>query len=272
VLILAAVIVSLFLSFGAALVDEMQSPRVADAVEAERLTSQRVITTVGLRAIPSDRTRRAADRAIPPLLDPTADGYRILSWHITSRWPPDGVITIAGDEPEVAAVIGANLAAVFAMDARATLLVDSELADRPVERVLELAETPGLAAVLENRRKWSEALVPVDVGRSRSIDVLPAGERQRPLGPAESQALIALVLRAARRHDATVVVSTSGDALRRRVGDDVVLCATAGSTRLATLARAVATLADVGARVRGIVLWEGPTPQVMPREERNGRA
>jgi hypothetical protein len=34
----------------------------------------------------------------------------------------------------------------------------------------------------------------------------------------------------------------------------------------------VATLADVGARVRGIVLWEGPTPQVMPREERNGRA
>jgi hypothetical protein len=92
--------------------------------------------------------------------------------------------------------------------------------------------------------------------------VLPAGERARPIGPAETQALIALILRAARRHDATVVVSTSGDALRRRAGDDVILCATAGATRLATLARAVATLTDVGARVRGIVLWEGPAPVV----------
>jgi Mrp family chromosome partitioning ATPase len=196
------------------------------------------------------------------LLDPTADGYRILAWHITSRWPADGVITIAGDEPEVAAIIGANLAAVFAVDARATLLVDAELVDGPVQRVLNLPNSPGLAAVLENRRKWSEALVQVDVGRSRTIDVLPAGERARPIGPAETQALIALILRAARRHDATVVVSTSGDALRRRAGDDVILCATAGATRLATLARAVATLTDVGARVRGIVLWEGPAPVV----------
>lgn len=131
-----------------------------------------------------------------------------------------------------------------------------------MQRVLELDESPGLAAVLENRRKWSEALVQVDVGRSRTIDVLPAGARARPIGPAETQALIAVILRAARRHDATVVVSSSGEALRRRAGDDVVLVATAGTTRLATLARAVATLSDVGARVRGIVLWEGPPPAI----------
>jgi tyrosine-protein kinase Etk/Wzc len=262
VLIAAAAVLSMFMAFAAALMDEMRSPRVADAVEAERLTNQRVLTVVGTRAIPADRARRAADRSIPPLLDPTADGYRILAWHITSRWPADGVITIAGDEPEVAAIIGANLAAVFAVDARATLLVDAELVEGPVQRVLKLPDSPGLAAVLENRRKWSEALVQVDVGRSRTIDVLPAGERARPIGPAETQALIALILRAARRHDATVVVSTSGDALRRRAGDDVILCATAGATRLATLARAVATLTDVGARVRGIVLWEGAPPVV----------
>ena len=260
VLIAAAAVLSMFMAFAAALMDEMRSPRVADAVEAERLTNQRVLTVVGTRAIPADRARRAADRSIPPLLDPTADGYRILAWHITSRWPADGVITIAGDEAEVAAIIGANLAAVFAVDARATLLVDAELVEGPVQRVLDLPDSPGLAAVLENRRKWSEALVQVDVGRSRTIDVLPAGERARPIGPAETQALIALILRAARRHDATVVVSSSGDALRRRAGDDVILCATAGTTRLATLARAVATLTDVGARVRGIVLWEGPPP------------
>ena len=262
VLISAAVVLSIFVSFGAALTDEMRSPRVADAVEAERLTNQRVLTVVGMRSIPPDRARRAADRSIPQLLDPTADGYRILAWHITSRWPSDGVITIAGDEPGVAAIVGANLAAVFAIDARATLLVDAELAGGPVQQVLELEESPGLAAVLENRRKWSEALMQVDVGRSRTIDVLPAGARARPIGPAETQALIAVILRAARRHDATVVVSSSGEALRRRAGDDVVLVATAGVTRLATLARAVATLSDVGARVRGIVLWEGSPPTI----------
>jgi Mrp family chromosome partitioning ATPase len=262
VLIAAAAVLATFISFAAAFMDEMRSPRVADAVEAERLTNQRVLTTIGLRSIPPDRARRAADRSMPSLLDPTADGYRILAWHIMSRWPSDGVVTVAGDEPEVAAVVGSNLAAVFAADARATLLVDAEVETGPVQQVLELGQSPGLAAVLENRRKWSEALVQVNVGRSRTIDVLPAGDRGRPLGPAESQMLIADVLRAARRHDATVVVSTSGDALRRRAGDDVVLCATAGVTRLATLARAVATLVDVGARVRGVVLWEGKPPSV----------
>lgn len=262
VLIAAAAVLATFISFAAAFMDEMRSPRVADAVEAERLTNQRVLTTVGLRPIPPDRARRAADRSMPSLLDPTADGYRILAWHIMSRWPSDGVVTVAGDEPEVAAVVGSNLAAVFAADARATLLVDAEVETGPVQQVLELDQSPGLAAVLENRRKWSEALVQVSVGRSRTIDVLPAGDRGRPLGPTESQTLIADVLRAARRHDATVVVSSSGDALRRRAGDDVVLCATAGVTRLATLARAVATLVDVGARVRGIVLWQGKPPSV----------
>ncbi len=262
VLIAAAAVLATFISFAAAFMDEMRSPRVADAVEAERLTNQRVLTTIGLRSIPPDRARRAADRSMPSLLDPTADGYRILAWHIMSRWPSDGVVTVAGDEPEVAAVVGSNLAAVFAADARATLLVDAEVETGPVQQVLELDQTPGLSAVLENRRKWSEALVQVSVGRSRTIDVLPAGDRGRPLGPTESQMLIADVLRAARRHDATVVVSSSGDALRRRAGDDVVLCATAGVTRLATLARAVATLVDVGARVRGIVLWEGKPPSV----------
>lgn len=262
ILILAAIVLSSFIAFGIEFMDEMRSPRVADAVEAERLTNQRVLTVVGARAIPTDRSRRAADRSISPALDPTADGYRILAWHLNSRWPADGVVTVAGDEPEIAATIGANLAAVFAVDARATLLVDTDLERGPVARVLGLPESHGLGAVLENRRKWSEALVPVEVGRSRTMDVLTAGERRKPAGPAESQALIAVVLRAARRHDATIVVSSGGDELRKRVGDDVVLCATAGVTRLATLARAVATLVDVGGRVRGIVMWEGAPPQI----------
>ncbi len=265
VLLLAAIVLSTFIAFGIEFMDEMRSPRVADAVEAERLTNQRVLTVVGARAIPADRARRAADRSLAPALDPTADGYRILAWHLNSRWPADGIVTVAGDEPHVAATIGANLAAVFAIDARATLLVDTDLERGPVAEVLGLPETLGLGAVLESRRKWSEALVPVEVGRSRTMDVLPVGEKRKAAGSSESPALIAVVLRAARRHDATIVVSPGGDELRKRVGDDVVLCATAGVTRLATLARAVATLVDVGGRVRGIVMWEGALPEIPSR-------
>ena len=175
------------------------------------------------------------------------------------------VVTVTGDDAFVVAAVAANLAAVLANDARVTLLVDAELATEPVRVLLGLPRSPGLAAVVENRRKWSEALVPVVVGRGRSMDVLPAGGRATPLGPAESQALVGEVQRAARRYDATIVVTTLPTAKRFRAGDDVVVCAVQTRTRLATLARTVASLIDEGARVRGVVLWDGAIPAAPKR-------
>lgn len=90
--------------------------------------------------------------------------------------------------------------------------------------------------------------------------VLPSGRRDRPLGPAEGQALVNDILRAARRHDATVVIAPATQVLKVRAGDDVIICAVQGATRLATLGRAVASLIDAGARVRGVVLWQGRVP------------
>lgn len=262
VLALSAGVVALALAFALALFDEMRSPRVADAAEAERLTELRVLAVARLRTIPAERARRAADRQLPPLLDPTFEAYRVLGWHLTSQWPRDGIVTVTGDDPIVTATVGANLAAVLANDARVTLLVDADLEREPVSAILGLASSPGLAAVVENRRKWSEALVPVVVGRGRTMDVLPAGGRQRPIGPAESQALVTEIQRAARRHDATIVVTTLAGARRFRAGDDVIVCATQTRTRLATLARTVASLVAGGARVRGVVLWDGSLPRI----------
>lgn len=263
ILIAAALVIAAVLTFALALFDEMQSPRVADAVEAERLTSLRVLGVARRRAVvPPERTRRAADRQIPAVLDPTFDTYRVVAWHLASQWPKDGIITVTGDDAHVAAIVAANLAAVLANDARVTLLVDAELATEPVRALLGLPQSPGLSAVVENKRKWSEALVPVPVGRGRSMDVLPSGGRASPLGPAESQALVGEVQRAARRYDATIVVTTLPTAKRFRAGDDVVVCAVQTRTRLATLARTVASLIDEGARVRGVVLWDGATPAV----------
>lgn len=259
-LIVAAVVLGAFIALAVALFDEMRSPRVADANEAERLSGLRVLSVAQRRELPQERTRRAADRDLPSVLDPTADAYRMLAWHLTSPWPREGIVTVTGDRPAVAAIVAANLAAVFAVEARSTLLVDADFSAEPVRNVLGLPRSPGLAAAIENRRKWSESLLSVPVGRSRTMDVLPSGVRERPLGPAETQAALADVMRAAQRHDATVVVATGPQGVKLRIGDDVVICAVRGVTRLATLARAVASLIDAGARVRGVVLWQGDEP------------
>ena len=271
ILVAGALIIAAAVTFALAMFDEMRSPRVADAVEAERLTSLRVLGVARLRALPAERSRRAADRQVPALLDPTFDAYRVLAWHLSSQWPKDGIVTVTGDNSTVAAAVAANLAAVLANDARVTLLVDADLAEEPVRALFSLPRSPGLVAVVENRRKWSEVLVPVPVGRGRTMDVLPAGGREAPLGPAESQALVTEVQRAARRHDATIVVTTLAGAKRFRAGDDVVVCATQTRTRLATLARTVASMIDEGARVRGVVLWDGPLPDA-PKAPRSAPA
>jgi Mrp family chromosome partitioning ATPase len=260
ILIAGALILASVFAFGLSFLDEMRSPRVADAAEAERLTELRVLGVARQRAVPGERNRRAADRTVPPSLDPTFDAYRVVAWHLSSQWPKDGIVTVTGDHPMVSATVAANLAAVMANDARVTLLIDADLAAEPVRTVLSLPRSPGLAAVLENRRKWSESLVSVPVGRGRTLDILPAGGRPAPLGPAESQALIGELQRAARRHDVTIVVAPLSMSKRFRAGDDVVVCATLTRTRLSTLARTVASLIDEGARVRGVVLWEGALP------------
>ncbi len=262
VLMLGASIIAAAITFALVMFDEMRSPRVADAAEAERLTFLRVLAVVGTRPVPEERARRAADRSIPAPLDPTFDAYRILAWHLTSQWPQGGVITVTGDDVLVAATVAANLAAVLANDARITLLVDADFQSEPVRTVLALPRSPGLAAVLDNRRKWSESLIPIAVGRSRTLDVLQSGTREKGIGQAEAQALTSEIQRAARRHDATIVVTSLAGAKQARAGDDVIVCATQTRTRLSTLGRNVASLVDGGARVRGVVLWEGAPPRV----------
>lgn len=265
ILLIAAIILAGVFAFGLSMLDEMRSPRVADGAEAERLTDLRVMGVARQRVVPADRQRRAADRTVPPSLDPTFDGYRVVAWHLAAQWPKDGIVTVTGDDMTIAATVAANLAAVMANDARVTLLIDADLATEPVRTMLALPRSPGLVAVLENRRRWSESLIGVPVGRGRTLDILPSGVRPAPLGPAESQALVGEIQRAARRHDATIVVAPLAMVKRYRAGDDVVVCATETRTRLSTLARTVASLVDEGARVRGVVLWAGAPPAI-PRD------
>lgn len=259
--VIGIAVISLFASVTIVLAEEMRRPRVANVMDAERLSGLRVLTVARWRPVPAQRARRDADRSLPKWLDPSSDDYRILAWHLTSAWPRDGLVTVACEDPMVAALVGTNLAATFAVDARATLLVDADFVHEPVRTLLDLPAAPGLVAVMENRRRWSESLVPFTVGRSRTMHVLPSGHRSRTPGPTEAQATVGELVRAAKRHDATVVVSTPRMLRSLRAGDDVVLCVVEGESRIDRFERDVAALIDGGCRVRGIVLWQGPRPK-----------
>ncbi|MGH7713707.1 MAG: hypothetical protein ACREOG_20660, partial [Gemmatimonadaceae bacterium] len=270
ILVMAAAIIAFAVAFALTLLDEFRSPRVADAAEVERLTGARVVATIRPRDIPVDRRRRAVDRMVPPVLDPTSDDYRLLALHVTVHLPDDGIVAVVAEQPVLASVIAANLAAVFANEPRETLLVDAMLNDECVANVLGLHSGPGLGAVIENRRRWSEVLSQIATGRDEAMDVLPSGRPRGLPGRAEAEVLIREVERSARRYDVTVVVIPPNAAYRVRPGRAVLLCAHVQRTRGRRLARLAAGMRDEGGEIMGVVLWEGgaPTRHVRRRDKR----
>jgi Mrp family chromosome partitioning ATPase len=261
-LIGAAFIIGVALAFGTGLLFEARSPRIAELREIERLTGSRVLAQIRPRDIPADRRRRAADREIAPLLDPTYDPYRMLAWHVAARAHPRSVIVLTSDRPHVAATLAANAAAVLANEARAVLVVDAGMDDRALSAVLRTRSVPGLSAVVTGRRQWAEVVVQVPVGRGRVMDLLPSGTRDRFPGPAEEASIVEELQRASRRYDVTLIVAPTTLAPRFGETADVIICATLAHTRLTTLARTATALRDGGAHVLGTALWEGPLPTI----------
>ncbi|MGQ0640265.1 MAG: hypothetical protein ACT4P6_05755 [Gemmatimonadaceae bacterium] len=260
VLVVAAAIIGFAVAFALTLLDEFRSPRVADVEEVERLTGARVVATIRPREIPLDRRRRSIDRMVPPVLDPTSDDYRLLALHVAVHLPEEGLVAVVAEQPVLAAVVAANLAAMFANEPRETLLVDAILDDECVAQVLGIHSGPGLGAVIENRRRWSEVLSQIATGRDEAMDVLPSGRPRGLPGRAEAEVLIREVERSARRYDVTVVVISPNAAYRTRPGRAVLLCAQLQRTRGRRLARLAAGMRDEGAEIMGVVLWEGDAP------------
>jgi Mrp family chromosome partitioning ATPase len=261
-LIGAALIIGVALAFGAGLLFETRSPRIAELREIERLTGARVLAQIRPREIPADLRRRAADRELAPLLDPTYDPYRMLAWHIVARAHPRSVVVLTSDRPHVAATLAANAAAVLANEARAVLLVDAGMDDQALSAVLRERSVPGLSAVVTGRRQWAEVVLQVPVGRGRVLDLLPSGTRDRFPGPAEEASIVEELQRASRRYDVTLVVAPTTLAPRFGETADVIICATLAHTRLTTLARTATSLRDGDAHVLGTALWEGPLPTI----------
>jgi tyrosine-protein kinase Etk/Wzc len=219
-----------------------------------------------------ERTRRRADRQVPPLIELTSDRY-VQLYHrladVVARLPRMAVV---GDDAAVVATVAANLAAAAAHAARSAVLVDTDFDLRSVAGVLHVRATPGLADVLAGRVDWPAAVVTALVGRDRTINVLPAGAVRgaAPLAAA-ADALRREVDRLTRRYD-TVIVSAPA-ARRGSVGaaaaaaGEAVICARVARTPVRTLRRLITEVRDAGATVRGVVLWDTDDPVLRAPEE-----
>jgi Mrp family chromosome partitioning ATPase len=261
----AALVLGLVLGFTVTFAAELRQPRVADLAETEFVTGARVLAVLRPRTIPPERARRRSDRNLPPVLDPTSDAYRLLASHLvvtgsTSR----ALATVTGDVPAVTAVIAANIAAVSANDSRSTLLIDADFGQRPVAAALRIAAEPGLEAVIARRLDWAAAVKSVHVGRDRTLDVLPSGQRRAPLTNDEGAAAREQLQHIARRYDLAVLTAPIGQVRHIRPSPDVLICARVGHTPLRALKQSVADLREDGARVVGVVLWRADAPILQP--------
>jgi len=144
-LLAAALVFGVALGFGSAFFDELRRPRVSDEHEVERVTGARVLATIVPRVRPPDRRRRAADREAPPYFDPGADGYQLTYLHVARTGASRLMLTIAGADTGVAAVIGINVAAIAADEARSTIIIDTNSQTSPVAAGLRRTSACGTA-------------------------------------------------------------------------------------------------------------------------------
>lgn len=267
-LLASAIVFGMVLGFGAALVQELRRPRIADAREAERIAGTRVISVIRPRPPSPERGRRMADRVAPPYIDPANDAHQLV-WLFVA--PPASsllMLTISGDDSLIAAIIAANLGAVAAEEARNVIIVDADERSSPVSQALRLDAQPGLHDIIRGRVAWPEATQHATIGRDRVIDVVPSGvSGSQPDGQQVSDLLRRDAARMARHYDTIIIVApmeltTSGlpGVLPKH---DVIYCARLGLTRHSDLKSAIQAIRLAGGNPLGIVLWEDIEPAAL---------
>jgi Mrp family chromosome partitioning ATPase len=276
-LLASALVLGVVLGFGSAFLDEMRHPRIsADEHEVERLTGARVLATVAPRPRNPDRSRRSADRTAPRYFDPGADGYQLTYLHVARAGASRLMLTIAGPDTGVAAVVAMNVAAIAADEARSTIVIDTDASTSPVAAALRSHAEPGLSDVLQHRSDWAEATTQAPVGRDRYVDLIPSGISAQALDPrAVTELFRQDSPRLARHYEAILVVASIEQAVAGLPGalpiPDTIICARVGHTRIADVNRALEGIRAAGGNPVGLVLWDAIAP-VLPSAERIARS
>lgn len=163
-----------------------------------------------------------------------------------------------------------NLAIAAAERTDRVLLIDADLRRPTIAAIFGLEGAVGLTTVLRGDIEAEDAIVPLKKGMP---DVLPAGIA--PANPGQllgSESMTSLLTRFQRHYDFIVVDSPPvvplTDALTlTRLIDGTIVVARYRSTRRQQLARALDNLADVNARVFGIVLNRAKQEEASPYYE-----
>ena len=261
----AALVIGLAIAFAAAFVDEARRPRVADDHEAEDAGGVPVLARLRMPSNPPERTRRRSDREISPLIERTGESYEPLLTQVMQGAGGLHPVVIAGDEPEVSAIVAANLASVSAHRARTTLLVDLDLDERSIAGVLRIPATPGVADLLSTGTDWPALVRQVMVGRDRHIDVISSGHfTSAEISDLVLQQLSRELTHMRGRYDAVILhVPEPGPGVLRllgKLGAPVAVCTRIAGTQLVSLSNLVASIREAGAPVSGIVAWESDLP------------
>ncbi|HWZ59700.1 MAG TPA: hypothetical protein VNW46_12055 [Gemmatimonadaceae bacterium] len=278
-LLAAAIVLGAALGFAVTFGVEVWKPRVADAGEAERTTGVRTLAVLAPPVPNAERARRSTDRTVSPLIDASSTEYRLLYLGLAGAGLP--LVTVTGDESDVVATVAANIAVAGALDSRSTLLVDADPRVAAATGIVAARLAPGVSDVLAGTVSWPEAIVPVVIGRDRSLDVIPAGGDPRAAWPAQhgsalsAESLRAELSRLARRYDLLVIAAPAGLAQvgpdSVLPGPDVVLAARIAYTTLARLTAAANALRTSGMQLRGVVLWDADSAPLAPHRRLHAR-
>ena len=178
----AALVLGLALGFAMTFGAELRRPRVADGAEAERVAGVPALATIVRRPIDATRARRAADRVLSPLIDASAETYRVIYANVSD---PQGTsplafpfVAVTGDEAAIVAAVATNLAVAAINDSRSALLIDADPDAGLVAGIVSVPREPGVADVLAGRSDWAAVTVRAPAGRDRMLDVIPAGRRR----------------------------------------------------------------------------------------------
>lgn len=259
----AALVFGAIFGFGVALLDEVRNPRISNAREAERASGVRVLGVIRPLPPSPERGRRSAERAGPAYIDPGADGHQLIYQAIVTAGVGTVMLTVTSDLPAVSAIVAINFAAIASDEARSTVLIDTDPVAASVMASLRLRPGAGVTELATGTARWGEVTRAAQLGRDRSIDVIPSGE-----GPLTVGKIAALLNhdagRLTRQYDAIVLVSALEQVLEGLPSglpiSDVIYCVRTGQTTIATLSAVLSDIEKTGAHCRGIVIWDAPDP------------
>ncbi len=262
-MLVASLVVGLALGYASAVIRELRRPTVGDENEVERLAQARVIThSGGLDAVRDARTRRRADRMLPPALDPTAEAWQQLHLTLTGLGDVVRAVRIVSDQPILGSTLAINLAAAAARESRATLIVEPPARTSMLALLLRQTKPRGLNDVQQGRAELREVVTEVPMGRDVAVDVLFSGTATSSAPSVANRSEINEELRrAAGRYDLTLVV---GDpAVDIGISSyDIIICARLGSTSLDWMSRTMQQARGGNHRLRAVLLWATEMPSL----------